>query len=148
MTSIHTTSINAIDHSDNLVKHAPLTSEQKLQIADILKNYDPNSLSSDDVKTINTAFREAGIRPTVGLKDAISTAGFKPEDLRPSIDTKVRGENRPPPPKIDVEQLQSLKNILSNFDLNNLTATEQTDLTSQLQKAGVNNVGNIVDVSA
>lgn len=164
MNQISSTSIRALESTQGSFKQTPLSSEQLQLVADTLKKYDPNSLSSEDKKAINTAFSEAGIRPSAELKAAITSAGFKAEDLKPSDSTQVQRGNRPPPPPpppkstettettddsdVDVTLLQSLKDLLTNVDLSNASASELSDLVSKLDELGVNSSGNLINTTA
>lgn len=162
MNQISSISIRALESTQGSFKQTPLSSEQLQLVADTLKKYDPNSLSSEDKKAINTAFSEAGIRPSAELKTAIASAGFKAEDLKPSDSTQVQRGNRPPPPPppktstdsdTDVDSdslstLQALKDLLSNVDLNSASSTELNDLVKQLEKYGINSTGNLVNTTA
>ena len=67
-----------------------LTDEQKAQVADILSQYDASSLTAEDARAINNAFRAAGIRQGPGQQEAIEAAGFDPHIIS-SLD--------PPPDK-------------------------------------------------
>ena len=161
MNQISSTSIRALESTQGSFKQTPLSSEQLQLVADTLKKYDPNSLSSEDKKAISTAFSEAGIRPSAELKAAITSAGFKAEDLKPSDSTQVQRGNRPPPPPpppkstetsddsdVDVSLLQSLKDLLTNVDLSNASASELSDLVSKLDELGVNSSGNLINTTA
>lgn len=50
--------------------------EQKARVASILSQYNASSLSAEDAKAINNAFRNAGIRNGPGLSEAVKAAGF------------------------------------------------------------------------
>ncbi len=57
------------------------TDEQKATVASILSQYDASSLTAENAKAINNAFRDAGFRAGPGLRDAIEAAGFDPETI-------------------------------------------------------------------
>lgn len=61
---------------------AELTQAQVAKIAEILAQFDPNNLTAETARAIHEAFREAGIRPGRGMKEAIEAAGFDAEMLR------------------------------------------------------------------
>lgn len=61
---------------------AALTEAQKETITSILSNYDAASLTAADAKAIHRAFRDAGVRPCPGFREAIELAGFDPDKLR------------------------------------------------------------------
>ena len=48
-----------------------LTDKQSQHIKETLSKYDPNNLTKADAKEIVSSFREAGLRPLEGLKQAI-----------------------------------------------------------------------------
>jgi hypothetical protein len=75
-----------------------LTDEQKAAVTSILSKYTASSLTADDAKAIHRAFRDAGVRPGPGLREAVTSAGFDPEKLReldPPPDRKGGGEVGP-----------------------------------------------------
>ncbi len=53
-----------------------LSDEQKARVISILSQFDSSSLTVEDAKAINNAFREAGIRKGPGQREAIEAAGF------------------------------------------------------------------------
>ena len=59
-----------------------LTDQQKATVKSILSKYNPASLTADDARAINDAFREAGLRSGRDLRDAIQEAGFDAEAIR------------------------------------------------------------------
>jgi hypothetical protein len=132
-----------------------LTDEQKQKIADILSQYDPENVSEEDAKAIFQAFKDAGITPAKGMKEAIEAAGFDAEDLRARGMTDQGGRMPPPPPPdsgsssgVNVSALQSLQEVLSQYDLTNMTEDDQSQLLSQLQNQGLMNPGYIIDLKS
>jgi hypothetical protein len=132
-----------------------LTDEQKQKIADILSQYDPENVSDEDAKAIFQAFKDAGITPAKGMKEAIEAAGFDAEDLRTRGMSDQGGRMPPPPPPdsgsssgVNVSALQSLQEILSQYDLTDMTTDEQSQLLSQLQNQGLMNPGYIIDLKS
>jgi hypothetical protein len=131
-----------------------LTDDQKKQIQDILSKYDPSTLTAEDAKSIFKAFKDAGIRPGPGMKDAITAAGFDAEKLfsigghkghhrhaSGSASAMAQGESG-----IDVSALQKLQTILNQFDLTNLSADQQQNLETQLGQAGLLPSGNTINL--
>ena len=53
-----------------------LTDEQKALVASILSQYDASSLTAENAKAINNAFRKAGIRNGPDLSEAVRASGF------------------------------------------------------------------------
>jgi len=74
-----------------------LSDELKARVVAILSQYNPSSLTIEDAKAINNAFREAGIRRGPGQREAIEAAGFdsrKISALDPPPDRKKKdGQN-------------------------------------------------------
>lgn len=130
----------------------PLTDEEKQTIQDILASYDLDSITEEDAKEIFQAFKDAGITPTAGMKEAIEEAGFDAEELRKMGMSQGAGAPPPPPQQssgIDTDLLQSLQDILNQYDLENLTSEDKTSLVSALQDAGLlNSTGNMINLSA
>lgn len=132
-----------------------LTDEQKTKIEEILSNYDADSITEEDAQAIFEAFKEAGITPCAGMKEAIEAAGFDAEELR-----TLAGENQAPPPpppasgaqstSLNQSALQSLQTILNDFDLTELSEEEQSELLTRLQEAGLLQYtsGLTIDISA
>jgi hypothetical protein len=144
-----------------------LTDEQKQKVQDILKNYDKDNVTADDAKSIFKAFKDAGIRPGPGMKEAIDSAGFNADSLRElakpadmqaaSADGSTSGMGRTHHHKhqgtssksgIDMSALQNLQSILSKYDLSNLSSDDQTSLVQQLTDSGLMQNGNMIDLGA
>ncbi len=135
-------------------KSEPLTADQKSQIKSILSQYDPDKVTKEDAKSIFQAFKEAGIRPSPGMKEAIEEAGFDAEDLR----AKGKPEGPPPPPPrgagnnkssgVNLSALKSLQDILSEYDLTNMTEEDESGLLSTLQQQGFMNPGIMIDLKS
>jgi hypothetical protein len=133
-------------------KAEPLTADQKSQIQSILSQYDPDNVTEDDAKAIFQAFRDAGIKPSPGMKEAIEAAGFDADDMRTK--GKPEGGAPPPPPPggdnnssgVNLSVLKSLQDILSEYDLTNMTQEDETGLLSKLQQQGFMNPGIMIDL--
>jgi hypothetical protein len=125
----------------------PLTSEQKTQVQDILSQYDPSNLTTEDAKAIFKSFKEAGIKGP-GLKDAIQEAGFDPEKIRGMAQDgqKVHHAVSKGAGQINTAALQSLQNILNQFNLTDMSSDQQDDLMSQLTSSGLMNSGSMIDL--
>lgn len=130
-----------------------LTDDQKTKITEILSQYDPENISEEDAKAIFQAFKEAGITPAKGMKEAIEAAGFDAEDLRAKGMPEMGGKMPPPPPPeegsgqgMNISALQTLQEILNQYDLSSLTEEEQTELYTQLQENGLLNAGYLLDL--
>jgi hypothetical protein len=133
-------------------KSEPLTADQKSQIKSILSQYDPDKVTKEDAKSIFQAFKEAGIKPSPGMTEAIEEAGFDAEDLR----AKGKPEGAPPPQGaeynkssgVNLSALKSLQDILSEYDLTNMTDEDESGLLSTLQQQGFMNPGIMIDLKS
>jgi hypothetical protein len=139
-----------------------LSDDQKSQVQSILSQYDKNNLTAADAKAIFKAFRQAGIQPGADLKDAITAAGFNADQLRTlarPADGPRHGGHHPEGAASSTSQtgassslnsssLQSLQQILSQYDLSNLSDTQESALVSQLNQAGLLQSGNLINVGA
>ena len=133
-------------------KGKELTDDQIQTITDILSQYDPDNVSDEDAKAIFQAFEDAGITPAKGMKEAIEAAGFDAEDLR-SRGMSEDGTMPPPPPEdsnssINLSALQSLQEILNQYDLTNLSDSDQKSLLSQLEDSGLVFPGSVIDIKS
>ena len=139
--------------SGAMSKMTELTDDQKSTIADILSKYDSDNVSDEDAQAIFQAFKDAGITPAKGMKEAIEAAGFDAEDLR------TRGmsdQGMPPPPpqssfgtnSVNLSSLQSLQEILSQYDLTNLSESDQSTLLSELESSGFVYPGSVIDIQS
>jgi hypothetical protein len=59
----------------------PLTDAQKRLVKTVLSKYSEASMSADDARAINEAFRAGGLRAGSGLQEAIAAAGFDPHKI-------------------------------------------------------------------
>lgn len=118
-------------------KAPSITEEQAATVTDILSDYDAANLSSTDISSILSAFRDAGIGPAKGLREVIDNAGFN-SDLILNIPRDDGSEgnfwaSQNASQSINLSSLQSLQSILNQYDLSNISATDQATLIQQLQ---------------
>lgn len=144
--------INSMMGGGMMQKASELTDDQKKMIEEILSQYDPENVSEDDAKAIFQAFKDAGIPPAKGMKEAIEAAGFDAEELR---SMGMPGQMPPPPPPpssksngVDSSALQSLQELLSQYDLSNLSDTDKSSISSALQALGFMYPGSVVDTTS
>ena len=76
----------------------PMTEEAKKQVTDILSQYDPENLSSDDMDAINKSFKDAGIRPSGELKSMLENSGFDAKALGDRARQTQGADGGGPPP--------------------------------------------------
>lgn len=118
-----------------------LTDDQKTQIQSILSQYDPENISEADAQSIFEQFSDAGIQPGKGMKEAIEAAGFDAEQLR-SLGMPAM---QPPPDmggmqessELTEEQAATVQSILSNYDPENITASDAKSIFAQFNDAGI-----------
>lgn len=55
-----------------------MTDEQKEQFQEIIANYNPENMTSEDMESLREAFESAGIAPSQELKTLMEEAGFAP----------------------------------------------------------------------
>jgi hypothetical protein len=137
-----------------------LTDEQKATVSDILSEYDSENITADNAKEIFQRFKEAGITPQAGLKEAIEAAGFDAEKLRELGMPEQGGKMPPPPPPpsststsgsatgINASTLETLQSILDQYDLSNLSSDDENKLLTQLNSMGLLQSGNLINISA
>lgn len=129
----------------------PMTEEAKKQVTDILSQYDPENLSSEDMDAINKSFKDAGIRPSGELKSMLEDSGFDAKALGDRArETQGADGGRPPgggpppggpPPgggaqQASTDQLKQLSSMLEQYDLNNLSEDDQTNISQKLTELG------------
>jgi hypothetical protein len=123
----------------------PMTEEAKKQVTDILSQYDPENLSTDDMDAINKSFKEAGVRPSGELKSMLEDSGFDAKALGDRA-RETQGPNGGPPPggpppgggaqQASTDQLKQLSSMLEQYDLNNLSEDDQTNISQKLTELG------------
>jgi len=126
-----------------------LTEAQQETVTTILSQYDSDSLITEDAAAINEAFRDAGITPGAGLREAIESAGFDPGEIRSLDPPPERSGPRPlmhaENSNFNTEALQTLYEILDDYDLTEITEEQEATLVQQLIDACLLCTGNIVD---
>lgn len=126
-----------------------LSDEQKSEIEEILAEYDPANITQENAKEIFEKFREAGISPAKGMKEAIEEAGYNAEELRelgmPDFLQRLYSSGSQ---EVDASALQTLQTILNQYDFANLSTEKQESLYTQLQSAGLLYSGTIINIGA
>lgn len=137
------------------VNQNALSEEQKSSITDILSKYDPDNLSDEDVESIKEELKEAGVRPSPGLKSALEEAGFDAEAFRPAGPPPGGAGGPPPGPPpgeestgASEETLKTLASIFEDYDLENLDEDDLTEIQKKLQEAGISLPGSVINQTA
>jgi len=125
---------------------AELTEEQEDEIASILSEYDPDEITEETAKEIFEKFREAGIQPSKGMKEAIEEAGFDAEELRSLGMSQFESMGGYSSQGINTSALQSLQSILNGYDLSSITSDQKSALYTQLQTAGLLQSGSVINI--
>src|SRR3954447_5590814 len=137
----------------------PMTEEAKKQVTDILSQYDPENLTSDDMDAINKSFKGAGIRPNGELKSMLEDSGYDPKALGDRARQTQGADGAPPggppgggpppggpppgggaPPggsqQASSDQIKQLGAVLEQYDLNNLSEDDQSNISKKLTELG------------
>lgn len=135
-----------------------LTEDQKSTISSVLSEYDADSLTEEDAISITSALKDAGIRPGQGLAEAISDEGFDAEEIgslaAPSQAKGMGGPPPPPPPSgggmsgLNTDALAELQSILEQYDLENLSSEDESELLAALDESGLFTSGLLFNASA
>jgi hypothetical protein len=129
-----------------------ISADQVSTLTSILSKYDSSNVTSSDAVSIFKELQSAGITPVRGFKEAFASAGFDVEKVRdaaltsePSIDNYFWAAQKTSQ-GTSASALQSLKSILDQYDLNNLTSTDQNNLFSALQSTGLLQQGSFLQL--
>jgi hypothetical protein len=135
----------------------PMTEDAKKQVTDILSQYDSENLSSDDMDAINKSFKDAGIRPSGELKSMLEDSGFDAKALGDRARQTQGADGGGPPPggpppggpppgggappgggtqQASADQLKQLSSTLDQYDLNNLSEDDKTNINQKLSELG------------
>ena len=114
-----------------------LTDKQSQLVTDTLSKYDPNNLTEADAKEIASSFRDAGIRPSKALKEAMLG-----EELEARIAAK-KAEIQAPHPSgsagmkesfnISENQLNELYNLLHQYHSDDSLDEDRNSLLNSIQ---------------
>ena len=124
-----------------------LTDKQSQHIKETLSKYDPNNLTKADAKEIVSSFREAGIRPSKALKEAMSAEGFDAKTV-----AKKAGLQHPHPSEtaekkkslnISENQLSELYKLLHQYHNDDSLDKDRNSLLNSIQTVlgGVEMIG-------
>ena len=109
-------------------KSSSLSTDQQVFIADLLSQYDSESLSASDAQEIVKALQEAGIEPSKAMESTMAASGFDAKEIGDLAGVgKGDGAGRPmgpPPPK--KEEMSSVSDLLESL----LSSDEEEDDTT------------------
>ena len=109
-------------------KSSSLSTDQQAFIADLLSQYDSESLAASDAQEIVKALQEAGIEPSKAMESTMAASGFDAKEIGDLAGVgKGDGAGRPmgpPPPK--KEEMSSVSDLLESL----LSSDEEEDDTT------------------
>lgn len=100
-------STSATIHTPQTQSNNTLSDSQKEDVASILENYDPDSLSQEDAQEIIASFEDLGITPSRDLANTMRESGFSASELgatsagtneNESETQAIKAAPPPPPP--------------------------------------------------
>jgi len=118
-----------------------LTDDQKTALEDILANYDVESMTEEEKKSMMDEMKSAGIPMTSETKELLDAAGFTPPE-------KPQG---PPPEEstsTEEEIPEYLKDFIEKQQAGEVTQEDIDALVEKLQASGETVSGALVDTKA
>jgi hypothetical protein len=73
-----------------------LSSAEQAKVKSVLSAYKPATLTAEDARALKRALRDAGLRRSPALDDALNAAGFSPAKME-ALDPRPPGPPGPPP---------------------------------------------------
>lgn len=112
-------------------KNRNLTVDEKETVQEILKKYAAENMSDEDAASLFNDLKEAGIRPSKGLKTLMEDEGFsiKPPEERHLL----KMENRP----LTENEKETLLDILNNYDAENMSEEDVVSLFGDIKDSGI-----------
>ena len=121
----------------SLAQGRHLTDKQSQLVTDTLSKYDPNNLTEADAKEIASSFREAGIRPSKALKEAMLAEGLEAKMVakkaelhlpRPSTSSGIKESFN-----VSENQLSELYKLLHQYHNNDSVDADRNSLLNSIQ---------------
>ncbi len=130
-----------------------MNKNQKALFQEIISKYDAKNFSQTNFEAMGEELRQAGIGRTSEVKSMLEEAGFNIDQYAKGGPARMPGgPGRGPRPmrgNINIQVLQSFKEILDNFDdLTNMTSEDQENLMNDLTSSGLMRTGIILDLTA
>jgi len=135
-------------------KPQEMTSDQKGQVEDILKQYSADSLSAEDALTIVNSFEELGIAPGQELEQVMADIGFDAKSVGEMAGLQEPGEGQmpPPPPQSEVtnstEMVSFLEEILESYGDQLSDEDKDSILAAVQEKFGMEDSSSLIHVKA
>ncbi len=127
-----------------------MTDSQKISFQNIISVYDPDNFSREDFFSLGEELHNAGINPSHEVRTLLEESGFNVKEYAPPHGSKGPDGTMGPPQRrnnLDSQTLQSLFNILSSFDLANLSTDDEQILMDRLTNSGILKQGLIVNIT-
>ncbi len=141
-----------LQHPSIQTNKPAMSAEQRETAAELLSNFDAETLSTDDAVYIVTALADAGIGPGKELAELMKDNGFDAHSIGEAAG--AQSDRMPPPPSPageaqSAEILTYLEEILAEYDSSKLSDTDKESILSAVQsKFGLSSVDSIIDVTA
>jgi len=124
-----------------------LRDKQAQLVKDTLSKYEPNNLTEADAKEIVSSFREAGIRPSKALKEAMSAEGFDAKIVAKKAELQLPSPSNSAGKKekfnISENQLSELYKLLHKYHNNDSLDADRDSLLNSIQEVlgGIQMIG-------
>jgi len=131
----------------SLAQGRQLTDKQAQLVKDTLSKYEPNNLTEADAKEIVSSFREAGIRPSKALKEAMSAEGFDAKIVAKKAELQLPSPSNSAGKKekfnISENQLSELYKLLHKYHNNDSLDADRDSLLNSIQEVlgGIQMIG-------
>jgi len=133
--------------AQSLAQGRQLTDKQAQLVKDTLSKYEPNNLTEADAKEIVSSFREAGIRPSKALKEAMSAEGFDAKIVAKKAELQLPSPSNSAGKKekfnISENQLSELYKLLHKYHNNDSLDADRDSLLNSIQEVlgGIQMIG-------
>lgn len=124
-----------------------LTDKQAQLVKDTLSKYEPNNLTEADAKEIVSSFREAGIRPSKALKEAIMAEGLEAKIVAKKAELQLAQPSGSAGIKesfnISENQLSELYKLLHQYHNDDAVDADRNSLLNSIQEVlgGIEMIG-------
>lgn len=138
-----------------------MSSEQSEALQKILSDYDVDNISDEDAKNITDSIKELGISPGKELGAVLTEAGIDPQGLAEQAGLGKPqkgggGGQQPPPPgaggppkgEVNSEAISALQLILEDYEGDDLTDDDWTDIISNLEEQGIDTSKPLLNIQA
>ncbi len=122
----------------SLAQGRQLTDKQAQLVKDTLSKYEPNNLTEADAKEIVSSFREAGIRPSKALKEAMMAEGLEAKMVAKKAELQLPRSSTSSGIKesfnVSENQLSELYKLLHQYHNNDSVDADRNSLLNSIQE--------------